>query len=274
MEHAVKTLMIGGDLAPKSHTCAQMTWVESQRAFLRDRLRVHLEGMQPDVQVFLIMGNDDCIINQDVVMEGEQMGFYQVVHGRRAPINGDFDVVGYSCTPLSPIRIKDWEKHDLRNCPTQWREAYRRRMEEVSLRGCISGRDSVSGEYHVYGGQQIDPAEVATSSIQRDLASPVFTSNPQRTVYLMHAPPYGTNLDMVWNGEHVGSFAQRLFILRHQPYLTLHGHIHEAVRRSGDFRQRIGETLSLSSGNTDRGPDLALVEFDLYDPGSARRVVI
>jgi Icc-related predicted phosphoesterase len=68
----------------------------------------------------------------------------------------------------------------------------------------------------------------------------------------------------------VGSRAIRDFIAAGQPHLTLHGHIHEGPRLSGDYKDRIGKTLAVNPGqllSKDHGfPDLQGVVFDLEDP--------
>ena len=111
-------------------------------------------------------------------------------------------------------------------------------------------------------------------SIQNDLSTELFQRDPHKTVYVMHAPPNDTNLDIIMNGNHVGSFAERLFIEQRQPYLTLHGHIHETVAMSGTFRQNIGRTVSFASGNHNVDKDLAVVVFDLYDLRNVRRIIL
>jgi len=47
-------------------------------------------------------------------------------------------------------------------------------------------------------------------------------------IFLPHAPPYGTKLDIVHAGFHVGSTAVRDFIEDHTPDVVICGHIHEA----------------------------------------------
>jgi Icc-related predicted phosphoesterase len=71
---------------------------------------------------------------------------------------------------------------------------------------------------------------------------------------------------------HVGSIAIRRFIEERQPLVTLHGHVHESARLSGAWRDRIGRTHLFSAAHD--GPELALVRFDLEDPGSATRELI
>jgi Icc-related predicted phosphoesterase len=99
---------------------------------------------------------------------------------------------------------------------------------------------------------------------------------------LFHAPPYRTDLDRAaLDGHtfehvpldvHIGSIAIRRFIEERQPLVTLHGHVHESARITGSWRQRIGRTWCFSAAHD--GPELALVRFDLEDPGAATRELI
>ena len=66
----------------------------------------------------------------------------------------------------------------------------------------------------------------------------------------MHAPPFGTKLDIITSKEHVGSKAIRNFIEKEQPFLTLHGHIHESPRMSGSYFDKIGSTLCINVGSS------------------------
>jgi uncharacterized protein len=84
--------------------------------------------------------------------------------------------------------------------------------------------------------------------------------HPERTVFNIHVPPVGTQLDLAPRltadltkvmgpgGEaemvHVGSTAVRSGIERYQPLLGLHGHIHE----SKGFSQ-LGRTLCINPGS-------------------------
>lgn len=48
------------------------------------------------------------------------------------------------------------------------------------------------------------------------------------TVFVPHAPPYGTKVDIIHTGIHVGSTAVRDFIEEAHPTVVVCGHIHEA----------------------------------------------
>ena len=77
---------------------------------------------------------------------------------------------------------------------------------------------------------------------------------------------------MLFNGEHIGSAAIRRWIERHQPLLTLHGHIHESPHQSGSFYDLIGMTVVVNPGASGRRPhwvwidlgDLTAMEHAVY----------
>jgi hypothetical protein len=81
--------------------------------------------------------------------------------------------------------------------------------------------------------------------------------NMQRTIFNFHCPPYGSNLDEAPQIDAelnvkdagrslvpVGSTAVRDAIMKHQPLLSLHGHIHEAKGTA-----RLGKTLAINAGS-------------------------
>jgi uncharacterized protein len=90
---------------------------------------------------------------------------------------------------------------------------------------------------------------------------------------LFHSPPNNTDLDQLYSGLHVGSIAIREFIEINQPYLTLHGHIHETVEVSGRFIQKLGNTICISSGNHEGNEKLAVIVFELEKPIEAKRIL-
>lgn len=256
------SIIIGGDIAPKDRS---ENFVSNQRKFLEYRLPELLSKKEKNTTVFLMMGNDDCKINEDVLKEG---ALYMLIHNKRVQITKDFDIVGYSHIPITPFRLKDWEKFDMSDVPENLASEYELR-KKTNYR--IDGFKSTNSGWKEF---LFKPEDEKLDSIQKDLSHSIFQKDVKKTVYAIHAPPNKTNLDVLMNGDHVGSIAVRLFIEECQPYLTLHGHIHETVQMSGDFRSQIGKTISLSSGNHNIGPNLAVVVFDLYKPNLAKRHII
>jgi Icc-related predicted phosphoesterase len=106
--------------------------------------------------------------------------------------------------------------------------------------------------------------------------------NLGNAILLFHSPPYDTCLDRAaLDGQfvdhvpldpHVGSIAIRRFIEARQPLLTLHGHVHEAARLTGEWKTSLGRTHCLGAAHD--GPELALVRFDLCEPENATRELL
>ena len=72
--------------------------------------------------------------------------------------------------------------------------------------------------------------------------------NCKYKIQLTHAPPKHTRVDMIFNGEHVGSKAVREFIEEKQPEVAICAHIHEG--RGIDL---IGKTKILNVGKFTEG---------------------
>lgn len=68
------------------------------------------------------------------------------------------------------------------------------------------------------------------------------------TLFITHAPPYGTKTDQLPSGDHVGSKSLRKIIEELQPTLNICGHIHEA--RGTD---KIGKTKIINPGELSHG---------------------
>ena len=71
---------------------------------------------------------------------------------------------------------------------------------------------------------------------------------------------------------HVGSIAIKRFIEKYNPFLTLHGHIHETVSLTGKWIEKNGNTLSFSACHD--GSELAVIRFDTQDLKNASRMII
>ena len=266
IETHADVVIIGGDLAPKGRPF-DSTYVEKQRKFLEERLPKIFEKLRsksPDTKVFIMMGNDDCASHLHVLEKHADM--YTIIHNNRINLHDNYDIIGYSIVPITPFgSTKDWEKYDMSDISETDAEEYEERKKSgYNLQGLKSTEsDLVDFSF--------DPTTEAIDSIQKDLTDSVFTKNPEKTVYITHSPPHDTCLDQIEGGIHVGSFAVREFIETHQPYLTLHGHIHETVDISGEFTQQIGKTVSASPGNHNIGETLCILEFELEDLSTLQR---
>jgi Icc-related predicted phosphoesterase len=255
-------VFMGGDLLPHrlrpQHYQNQL--VEN---FLNDylmpecyRLKKELEARYPTVVV--IMGNDDARSEESTFMEGHKEGLWNYLHFRKMTY-GPYSVFGYSYVPPTPFRLKDWERYD---------------VSRFVDPGCIHPLD---------GFRTIETNEdVEHSTIKKDLELLTMDEPMDKSIFLFHSPPYKTDLDRaaldgmtidhVPLDVHVGSIAIMEMISIKQPLLTLHGHIHESTRLTGNWQQQFGRTLSLNAAWD--GPELSLVKFDLENPARATRVLL
>ena len=255
-------VFIGGDLLP--HKNFQLSnEVQYPIDFVRDFLIKKFSKLKKTMdcdypEIFIIPGNDDRKILFDATSEGEESGLWRNLHNRCVVI-GKYHLYGYACLPPTPFRMKDWERLDV--------------SKEIEP-GCITPSDG----FHSVPPDH-DP-QIAT--IQQELQDLIKDDDMEFGILLFHSPPFQTFLDQVVQPDgkfeeelsylNVGSKAIRSLIDIRQPYITMHGHIHESARISGEWRQLLGRTLALSAAHD--GPELALVKFELHEPLLATRSIL
>ncbi len=259
-ETAPAMLFMGGDLLPSGPMMYQnlraglFDFVEDILIAGFDDLRTQMGESYPDI--LLILGNDDERYQEEAVIDGEKRGLWHYAHNRMIPLHG-YDFYGYACVPPSPFRLKDWERYD---------------VSRFVDPGAISPEE---GMYTI----EISDHEKKYMTMQHDLTALIRDNNVSRAVFLFHSPPYQTKLDRAaLDGKmidyapldvHVGSIAIKRMIENSQPYLTLHGHIHESALITGSWRDCIGVTQCFSAAH--HGPELAVVSFDLDQLKNAER---
>ncbi len=83
--------------------------------------------------------------------------------------------------------------------------------------------------------------------------------NHEITLFVTHAPPWGTKTDLLPSGKHVGSESLRKIIEEFQPSINLCGHIHES--RAID---KIGKTSIINPGMLKEG-HVCIINIDDSD---------
>ncbi len=250
VRYSADALIFGGDLCPGTPSASNIGIPQAQPEFLRQELQPLLaewKGAQPRLRIFAIPGNDDCQTILPALDELESQALLENLHGAAKTL-GEYTVVGLSYVPPTPFAIKDFERRDSRDDQVEGIET------AWSMLGGPRGFERL-GNFAAYLRAQ--------PSIEEELGRlPV--AEPARTVAVVHCPPYGTVCDLLLNREHIGSRALRRWIERHQPLLTLHGHIHESPWVSGAFCQRLGATTVVNGGCDYDRPHLVFV--DLSNP--------
>ena len=250
-------LLFGGDLLPhfrsREHLDFLMEYLVPELAKIKEVLGERYPF------VGLILGNDDARAFETSALQGEAEGLWHYLHMKQMKY-GSYDIYGYSYIPPTPFLLKDWERYD---------------VSRYVDPGCIpptEGKRTVP----------VNPDDAEYGTIQNDLALLTGDHDLTKSVFLFHAPPYqskldraaldGMKFDHVPLDVHVGSIAIQRFIAERQPRVTLHGHIHESSRITGDWKETAGVTRSFSAAWD--GSELALVEFQLSDPETATRSLL
>ena len=244
-----RALILGGDLCTHAEGDEG---VQRQRLFLEGFLvefARRLREATPQTRLLLLMGNDDWCANHDS-LEKQDGDLWDVLHDRVVEIDG-VSVAGLSWVPITPFVLKDWER---------WEDG---EPESPPRR---TGVTSTSGTVleHTF-----DEAR-RTPTIAAALDALAAKTPPAGCLYVLHSPPRDTACDVMRGGSHVGSRAIRAFIERDQPPLVLSGHIHESPSVSGQWRDRIGATVTVNPGQFG-GQRLSGVWFDPERPDETLR---
>jgi Icc-related predicted phosphoesterase len=191
-------VVLGGDLFPRPHRASDL--LEPQLKFVE-----YLASKMAARRCYWIPGNDDWAAAA-ALLEGKGIP----IHGRAVPFFDGYWIAGYGCVPVTPFRMKDFDRFD----GGDWSP------------DAVPARCLRSGPQGIREGTLDDVA--AQGTIAEDLAGLAGQSDPARTIYVIHSPPWRTKLDVLYDGSHVGSPAVRRFIEERRPPMTLHGHIHES----------------------------------------------
>jgi Icc-related predicted phosphoesterase len=209
-------------------------------------------------QVFIILGNDDPKIEEIKFKDTKYSEYWNYINNSKAFFD-DFEIYGYSYIPPTPFINKDWELYD---------------VSRYIDPGCI---------HPIEGKRSVDPErDIEFSTIKKDIEVLICGFNPQKSIFLFHSPPYQTNLDRAALDDmyfdyvpldvNIGSIAIKEFIEESQPYLTLHGHVHESTRITGNWMQITGNTVSFNAAiDSDK---LSIIIFDLNNPKNGRQEIL
>lgn len=238
-------LLIGGDALPEADPADP---AGSQAQFVLTEMRLFFENIriqQHGIDIGISFGNHDWLCSYDAMVVLEKDGLARVLRSDNPLQMAGYTFLAYSYAPPSPHPVKDFERLDLPGQPCVFGGGLawdRQRRQPVPVDAAV--------------GLAREP------SIQEDLAQlpQVETSD---WIFVAHAPPARTDLDILTGVGHVGSASVKEFILQRQPLLSLHGHIHESPRLSGRFWQRLGRTIAINPGQRDDG--LVAVLIDLSD---------
>lgn len=239
-ENKIDIACIAGDIYPKEY-------INRQSDFTKHLKKYALQLKENGTKMVFILGNDD---NQELIPDMiEEKELWSFVQDNVIEINGYY-FAGCPWVPDHPFGYKYWvrkEFHDLaRIDPEQFCEPL-----EIKNHNYVEIDDY---KRYLEGKKPIYDVLVDTAFKVKDI---------KKSIWLIHAPPSESNLDVCSHGKKVGSQAVRHFIDEFQPFLVISGHIHESPEYSKQWYAKIGNTLCIQGGQI--GRELHYVVMDIED---------
>jgi len=226
MDRSADLLVAGADVLPKGNSS---TMLEDQRRFLGWLKSFSSRCPCP---LYFGFGNDDLrhLVGEARAVAASSCGTLRLLEPRGTV--GGVGYMSYPHVPEYPFGLKDWVKFDTDSQP---------RPDQLGppVVSCEDGfrRLAATPEY----------AEALMRSWGTMRADLEGVSRAE--VAFVHAPPAGMDLDVCYDGRAVGSLAVREWILRCQPLVSLHGHIHESYGVTGVWSGTLGPSLVVQPGD-------------------------
>lgn len=246
-------VILGGDMLPDDSALDRKKMGVGQPAYVRETFRNHVTALREAASckhVLVIFGNHDWGSSVTAMEELQDAGLLRILDLERPHVIGGISFLGYSFTPPTPWFVKDFERLDMPG-------------DQPPLLGGARwdhrfSRPSQHGAAFLYS---------SVNTIADDLAH--LKPPPDPWVFVVHAPPYDTKLDRYYGDQKWGSRAVRAALEKHQPMLSLHGHIHESPIVSGAIKDQLGRTIAVNPGQTRSKFQYATLRLD----AAAKKVV-
>lgn len=247
-EQGVAVVINGGDILP--HCLDLFDQGEFITSFLDPYFRQY---DQAGIHFLCTPGNDDLMIFDDLLEEiCRDHPFVNSLAQRRIEIE-DYEFIGMNWVVDYPFPLKDRCRMDSEDYIFQ--EQY-----GSGLLSTLEGWRDIE-DWPAYA-RTLPPIEEEMNRLVRP-------KKMSRTIYNIHMPPSSMGLDECGFGPKVGSKAIYSFLEKHQPLLSLHGHIHESPGVSGKWKGSLGTTICLQPGQLE---PFTYVEIDLQTMHCERRV--
>lgn len=240
VKESVDMVINGGDMLP-----TEGDLIYDQEIFLTWDLKKILNHFNDQKIYYLFIPGNNDLKTYDRTFEQyfNSMEYVKNIAMKSEKIKG-YEFIGFNLIHDYPFPLKDRCRRDAENYT--YPEQY-----SVQILSKNNGFQEFESEKKWQEYCQTLP------TLQEELKNLIQPADFRKTIYVMHETPYGSGLDQLNNGKFVGSKAINDFILKNQPLLTLHGHVHASKENSC----KIGETVCVQPGQL---KNYHYVIIDLY----------
>ncbi|MCK4666006.1 metallophosphoesterase [Candidatus Dependentiae bacterium] len=246
-ERRVDLVINGGDMLSKSHG-----ELFNQGDFIEDFLNKHFSLFDSnDIGYLCCLGNDDLRVFDDLFEKTcDKHPFVSNLSQSGACFLG-YEFIGLNLIVDSPFGLKD-------RCRMDTSEYKFQKQYRSALLSTPDGWEELN-----------DWEEYAHTlrTIEEELSTLVRPNDMSKTIYVIHMPPHKIGLDECYSGLKVGSKAVYEFLEKNQPFMSLHGHIHESPEVSEKWHAKIGKTICIQPGQRE---DFTYVIIDLDNKSIVR----
>lgn len=227
-------VLIAGDLLPKTGG------FKGQRDFF-PKLAFHLQTMrEAGATLLLMLGNDDLHPLEPMLDELAARGLCVNMNGR-VHREGGFTFCGVAQVRDYPFGYKHWCVPD-------------GAFVQNAVQFCGEGM-TVDKNGHWIKLPNLREHLLNKSSLEQRLSSLVAQLQPgemNKSIWLVHQPPIELGMDIVGDGQQVGSPTLLNWINTRQPLLGVSGHIHESpYQPGGRWISVVGDTVWVQAGQMD-----------------------
>jgi Icc-related predicted phosphoesterase len=236
-------IAIAGDIFPKDNG------IQEQVHFVKSLKKYAAKIKETGAELVFTLGNDDNQLLIPEMKKGNEEGLWHYLELGTVKI-GDYEFAGMPYVPDYPFGYKYWcageSKTHLRIDPQQF-------CDPLLI-------NAGNNYYEILDYKDYLEDKPKISDMLEDVQKGV--SDVSKCIWLIHAPPAKLALDVCSHGAKVGSEAVLDFIEDYQPFITIHGHIHEAPEYNGyKWYHQYGKTLCVQGGQM--GIDLNYVVLEL-----------
>lgn len=200
--HKPDVIIIGGDLFEYTHN------KDDQICFLDNYLKSYFRSFT--IPIVVLPGNTDWPFSIRRLKELNIENVHVINKNNSYNLRG-FKLKGYEYITPPPFSQKHHVRRDLK--------------EDSFPIGTNSYVTDNNGDVITVNENYFN----SLSSVEEDING-LFTSD---SIWIAHNPPYGCNLDIMYDNIHIGSKALLKEIKELQPKLILSGHVHESPVMSG-----------------------------------------
>lgn len=257
IEKEIKVIVNGGDMLPK-----QCDRHSEQSFFINGFLDEYFEELKKqDITYLAMLGNDD-LLAIDEMFDNLCDRFENVcnIAGRKFSVNG-YEFIGMNYILDHPFGCKDRVVTETHYIP-------QRQLSPVA------GISNAVDYDRIYNWLEYSRTELPhMCDVLKKLP---LLDDRQKAVYVMHMPPAGLRLGQLRYQElDIGSVDIYEFLKEKQPFLSLHGHIHESPdTEKGKWINQIHQTTCIQTGQTELNDKyMVYAEIDLQEKKYERKVI-